>query len=655
MSRLQKGNSHYITGLDGLRALALIAVVAYHLDISGIPGGFLGVDIFFVLSGFLVTDLLITHRKRDNRLNLADFWFRRFRRLLPALIFMLIIVVAWVTLLDRSLLPSLRGDVLATAVYGNNWWLIFHQVSYFDRFSDPAPFVHLWSLSVEGQFYIVWPLLLALGLRYTPKRIQMVGITLLLALTSILTMALMYEPGSDPSRIYYGTDTRVFALLIGATLAMLLPSHTFVKNRTARARQIFGGMGWLGLAILLYQFTHLNEFDDFVYRGGLVIAAVAAAMVVASLLHPRTMLSKLMSSKPLRWIGLRSYGIYLWHYPIIQLTKPAVNTDGFNWTLAVIQVAASVLLAAFSYKYIEEPIRRGAISKGWKQIRGRKWTLNQLSLKHWVVSTCATVILIVFTVGMIAHIPVTAATSDAIISDPNLTEPPATQEEVLGPVYPDTSSSQPNNGNLASEKKPSKSDTESEGQETKSTAGSDTSHKPDKPSTGTNSDAKDDSSSTSNAKWSTVTAIGDSVMLDGKPYLEKMLPGIQVDAEIGRQMSTGSKLLTQLENDGKLGNIVIIGLGTNGAFNKKQLESCLNSLESVDHIIFVNSRVPRKWESTVNRLLDDLSTSMPNATIVDWYSASAHHDDYFGKDGVHLTAKGAEAYASLIADTLKAL
>jgi peptidoglycan/LPS O-acetylase OafA/YrhL len=422
MSSLQKGKSHYITGLDGLRALALIAVIAYHLDISGIPGGFLGVDIFFVLSGFLVTDLIIARRKSEHRLDLANFWVRRFKRLLPALIFMLIILVAWVTLLDRSLLPSLRGDVLATAVYGNNWWLIFHQVSYFERFSNPAPLVHLWSLSVEGQFYIVWPLLLALGLRFTPKRIQMVGITWLLILASVLTMALMYQPGFDPSRVYYGTDTRVFALLIGASLAMLVPSHTFVSNHNVRTRWIFEGIGWLGLATILYLFIHMNEFDDFVYHGGLVIAAVAAAMVVASLLHPTTQISKLMSWKPLRWIGVRSYGIYLWHYPIIELTKPAVNTDGYNWTLAIMQVSASVLLAAFSYKYIEEPIRRGAITKGWKQIYERKWTWNQLSLKHWMISTCAIAILIVSSVGMITRIPVTAATSEPIITDPSLTQ-----------------------------------------------------------------------------------------------------------------------------------------------------------------------------------------------------------------------------------------
>jgi len=321
---LANEKKRYIAGLDGLRALAIIAVIAYHLDISRISGGFLGVDIFFVLSGYLVTNLLIERRRERHRLNLSGFWVRRFRRLFPALIVMLMVVVAWATLFDRSMLQSLRGDVGSAMVYANNWRLIFHQVSYFEQYSTPAPLIHLWSLSVEGQFYIIWPLLLTLGLRFTPKRIQMVLITLSLALASMLAMILLYQPGSDPSRVYYGTDTRVFALLIGATLALMLPSQGIITNPSRRTRLSFEWIGWLGLAAIVTLLLQANEFDDFLYRGGFMLAAISTAMVIIALIHPFTWVSKLFSLKPLRWIGMRSYGIYLWHYPIITLSRPSV-------------------------------------------------------------------------------------------------------------------------------------------------------------------------------------------------------------------------------------------------------------------------------------------------------------------------------------------
>lgn len=665
---LEAGKGRYIAGLDGLRALAIIAVIAYHLDITRISGGFLGVDIFFVLSGYLVTNLLIGRRKLRHKLDLSGFWLRRFRRLFPALICMLMVLVAWTTLFDRSLLQSLRGDVGSAMVYANNWRLIFHQVSYFEQYSTPTPLIHLWSLSVEGQFYILWPLLLSLGLRFTPKRIQMVTITLLLALASMLAMALLYQSGSDPSRVYYGTDTRVFALLIGATLALIMPSTGVITNPTLRTRQAFEWIGWLGLAIIVILLLQISEFDDFLYRGGFALAAVATAMVIIALVHPFTWISKLFSLRPLRWIGMRSYGIYLWHYPIIVLTKPAVNTGAYNWKLAVMQVVASVILAALSYKYVEEPIRRGQLASALKRLLKYPRSLRQLSVKGWAISTFSATIVILFVSGMLLHVPATASIAEEVISEPALAQSENHEEEKL-PISPaakqqtsTSESSSASDGQSAeqedeaagadSSKPAKKTETAKAGAESGNKS---TSTKHEAPAAESKTDQKAPTTKTvkaSKSDWSQVTALGDSVMLDGKPYLEELLPGIKVDAEIGRQMSAGSKLLAQLQRRHKLGSTVMVGLGTNGAFNKKQLEKCLGSLENVDHIVLINTRVPRKWEGQVNKLLAELARKLPGSTLIDWYSASENHDEYFAKDGVHLTKAGSEAYAQLIAGTL---
>src|SRR5829696_6818882 len=276
----------YMPGLDGLRALAVLAVIAYHLQLGWAPGGLLGVGVFFTLSGYLITDLLLGQRDAVGHLRLSDFWLRRARRLLPALFLMLAVVVAWVTLLDRSQLPELRGYVAAAAVYLSNWWNIFREASYFTRFGPPPPLDHLWSLAIEEQFYLVWPFLLWLGLRYARGRYKLAGLTLAAAALSATAMALLYQPGVDPTRVYEGTDTRAFGLLVGAALAMVWPSRRLRADLTLRRRLILDGAGVVGLVVIALLIWQTNQYSPFLYRGGIVLLSVATVLVVAALAHP---------------------------------------------------------------------------------------------------------------------------------------------------------------------------------------------------------------------------------------------------------------------------------------------------------------------------------------------------------------------------------
>jgi peptidoglycan/LPS O-acetylase OafA/YrhL len=361
----------YMPGLDGLRAIAVLAVIAYHLNPAWAPGGLLGVGVFFTLSGYLITDLLLGQREATGRLQLGDFWLRRARRLLPALFLMLAVLVAWVTLLDRSLLPGLRGDVLAAVGYVSNWWNIVREASYFARFGPPPPLDHLWSLAVEEQFYLIWPWLLWLGLRYVPGRNTLAGLTLAGAALSAAAMALIYQPGVDPTRVYEGTDTRAFGLLIGAALAMVWPSRELRADHiNHRGRLLIDGAGVVGLVVIGILIWQTSEYSPFLYKGGIVLLSVATVLVLTALVHPASWLGVAVGWRPLRWLGVRSYGIYLWHYPIIVLTAPGPQ-QRISLSLEVLQVVVTIVVAALSWQFFEEPIRRGAMGRIWARTRSR--------------------------------------------------------------------------------------------------------------------------------------------------------------------------------------------------------------------------------------------------------------------------------------------
>src|SRR5271166_6606144 len=363
----------YVPGLDGLRAIALLAVIAYHVGFGWAQGGLLGVGIFFTLSGYLITDLLMAEQAATGRLALVTFWQRRARRPLPALFVMLAVVAGWVALLQRSQLPALRGAMAAAMGYVSNWWLIGHNASYFARFGPPSPLGHLWSLAVEEQFYLIWPWLILAGLALTrgkdhaSRRHWLARASALLAVTSAVLMAALYHPGYDPTRVYDGTDTRAFALLIGAALAFALPSRLMPARPPRNGRLLLDGIGSTGLVVIAVLIWRTGQYSPFLYRGGMLLLAVATGAVVLAVVAPAGRVGRVLGLAPLRWIGVRSYGIYLWHYPIIVLTTPA---DGQETLIrASLQVGASVAIASLSWTFIEEPIRHGAIGRWLELLR----------------------------------------------------------------------------------------------------------------------------------------------------------------------------------------------------------------------------------------------------------------------------------------------
>lgn len=587
MPRPLDGSSRYLAGLDGLRAVAVFAVIAYHLNLGFAPGGLLGVGVFFVLSGYLITHLLVGEWERRGRIDFRRFWLRRARRLLPALFLMLATVLAYVTLFDARALTALRGDTLAAVLYFSNWWYVFHHVSYFARFGPPSPLTHLWSLAVEEQFYLIWPVALALGLALARRRYLLVFGTVLLSLASALLMAVLYHPGMDPSRVYYGTDTRAFGLLLGAALALMGIDGKGPASRTRWVREI---LGFLGLAAILLMIWRTNEYQTFLYRGGMLLLSLATVAVVAALVHQQSLVGRLLGVQPLRWLGVRSYAIYLWHYPVIILTSPRVDTGSPSPVRALLQVLLSIGLAALSWHFLEEPIRQGALrrlwARGWAALQGHgAWRI-------YVASVGSLGLLGLSAIGLsglakaapqaTAPMKIGLSPTTHLQSTPQATEPPRGRVIPSSPAPP-------------------------------------------------------------------VTAIGDSVMVDAAPYLEKLVPGIVVNAHIGRQLTDTEPVIAALKARHQLGKTVIVELGTNGPFTKKELLSLLRSLGPHHAIVLVNTRVPRPWQNVVNSTISAVAASYPHAVLVNWFQASSNKNGWFYPDGVHLNPTGAHAYAKLLA------
>ncbi|WP_345313922.1 acyltransferase family protein [Gordonia alkaliphila] len=355
MPRPTHNTASYLPALDGLRALAVVFVVLYHLDVPGFGGGLLGVGMFFTLSGFLITSLLISSQEKTGGLGLRTFWIRRFRRLVPAVVLVLAATLVTAAVMVPDQLTGYLWESLAALFYVNNWYTIASSTSYFDRFGGPSPLSHLWSLSIEEQFYVVWPLVLALLYLVVKRRIGITLVTVGLALGSFYLLYDLASPVLDNTRAYEGTDTRAGGLLLGAAMAFWWPAR---KHRITHAQRCWLDVAALaGLAAVIYLVVFTNDNSMSLYSWGLLVLTLATMAVLAAAVAPQTLVATLLALPPLRWIGERSYGLYLWHMPVVAFVPLAVRTDA-PWFSALLVIGITVVLATLSWRYVEDPIRR---------------------------------------------------------------------------------------------------------------------------------------------------------------------------------------------------------------------------------------------------------------------------------------------------------
>ena len=603
-----------VRGLDGLRAVAVLGVLGYHADLSWLPGGFLGVDAFFVLSGYLITGLLLAEWQDRGRVDFARFYRHRARRLLPGLLLMLVLASVAAMQLAPDSVAQVRRDLFGAVGYFSNWHSIVAHQSYFERTGRPPLLLHLWSLAVEEQFYLFWPPLLLLvllsarrlgaaGQRRAVVRVAVAGAVASTAVMAVLSVRSGYPVPNDPSRVYYGTDTHAFGLLLGAALAAVWPLGR-LPRLTARRRWRLDAAGALALVGLVWAYTSVDEFSSLPYRGGFLLLSLVVAVAVAALAHPQSATGRLLGSQPLRWVGERSYGLYLWHWPVFELTRPGLDVPLAGTPNLVLRLAVTAALTELSWRLVETPVRAGALQRLRPAlVAGLRRTAS-------------------FEQDLTARLTLAAGMTVVLVgAGLAIDRPPASAVQVLDQPYPDRPlavdpvPTAPSPSPLAAPPLP--------GPPLPLTPLPGTPHTDAPPARARPAPAA--------APWKPATpatqvlAYGDSVMLGASAALHRVVRGIRVDAVVGRQPTALVSDLRYLRKAGLLPPVVVVHSGDNGLFAARTFDTALGALSDRSRVVVVNVRVPRRWQGMVNGLLADTVHRHPNAVLADWNAASANH------------------------------
>jgi len=610
-----------VAALDGLRGLALLAVLAYHAVPGLAPGGFLGVDIFFVLSGFLLTTLLLGEREVSGAIDRVAYAARRVRRIAPALLVLLAALVVIVPIAAPADAHRLPGDVFSSLAGLTNWHLISDGSSYFAKAGRPSFVRHLWSIAVEVQFYVLCPFLVGWLARRKPK--VAAGALLAGIAASATLMGLLYKAG-DPSRAYYGTDTRIHALLMGCLVAVVVPHIPFsrwispVYGHSQRRNAVVGGAA---LAVVLGLIVTGGQTARLMYPLGFLAVETATAVMIALALQPG-FLAALFVRRELRWLGVRSYGIYLWHWPIVVLVRPGTSSDWPAVPAALAIAGGGLLLGSLSWRYVERPF-----------LRRRRTPVGQgRALRVALFASAAAVVAVA-----LARIPTTDplaqvlhAGEKVVAAQPPPTAPPETTTTATTSPPPPSTAAPVAATPVRVRTVPAPTPRPAPRPAPKLTL----------PPPGT----------------VPVTAVGDSVMLGGANELHQRLGGTgYIDAKENRYFSQAAPILHDLRAKGALGRVVIIHLGNNGPVSNSDVDSVMNELNGVPNVLLVTVRVNRSWQDEVNQTLRSAAARYPTVQIVDWYSYSAGHSDWFQPDDTHFrtsSGPGANAYADLLVGSI---
>lgn len=590
-------NPRYMPGLDGVRAVAVIAIIIYHLNPQWLSGGFLGVDTFFVISGYLITSLLLTEYHNTGKIELMSFWLRRVKRLIPAVLFLVMGVIVLSLIFMPMEIQKVRADSIAAIFYVSNWWYIMQNVDYFEQFAV-QPLKHLWSLAIEEQFYLVFPIVLLSLLSFIRRLKSIRIIFLILLVISMIAMMVLYVPNENVARVYFGTDTRIQTLLMGVLLALVWPPFQLKAKVNRQMRTMIDTAGVVGLAILFICFKFVSETNSILYYGGFFLISTVTLLVIASSVHPSGYFAKFLGNKVFTFIGSRSYSLYLWHYPIIVLIHHQFVQGQIPPLVYVVEILLMVLMAEFSYKFIEQPFRKEGFNifafnhlKNWR---------SQKVLRTWlvIILLIPTLLVMVGSFNRFAQknsTRVTEVNTEEI--DKLITQPlPLPQLEIDGFVV---------KGNKQKY-----------------------------------------------ASWKPLL-IGDSVMVDIGDDFRSFVPKADINGKVGRQLVEATSLAKrQYQSYRDKNDIVVLELGTNGDFTEKQLNSLLEQFGEAD-IYLVNTRVPRSYESHVNQVLAKAAKKRANVTLVDWYSRSENHTEYFAPDGIHLQPPGVRALTNSIIQAIE--
>ncbi|MFC3849108.1 acyltransferase family protein [Corynebacterium hansenii] len=589
----------YIPALDGLRTIAVMAVLFYHLGAPWAPGGLLGVAVFFTLSGYLITANLLRAKHRHDSFRLSTFWLRRFRRLVPAVVATVAAVFLVTALSTPGELGERVGESISSLLYVNNWWVIAQGQSYFDQFESTGPLDHMWSLSIEEQFYLVWPLVLALLFalfgRRRKARWLIGGATLALAAASFAWMAHLASAGADSTRVYEGTDTRAGGLLIGALLAILLVRRS---GRAVPKRLFREAAGLAGIAVIVVLVAVMPDDSPFLFGGGLAVLSLATMAAILSILDQRTVVSRVLAVAPMRWIGERSYGIYLWHLPVtVYLPR---ELDDMPLARGAAVIALSFLLAAMSWALVEDPIRRNGVVeplRAWRAARrrARRDRVPGPGIPRTVFAGATVVLAAVAMMGLPAGVTGGARPGDSLEKDLESLAQSREAAQAAAPAQPDRTM----------------------------------------------------------PTGDRITALGDSVLLASSEAMDAEFPGIYVDGAVSRHYGSLPEIIANMEAAGTLDQFVVLGFGTNGAAREGEFEQIVDQLGEDRVIIVVMPYGDRWYMPEAKEQIIKFAREHDNVYGAGWCQAATADPTLLRDDYIHPTPSGAGAYAGAVRDALK--
>jgi peptidoglycan/LPS O-acetylase OafA/YrhL len=585
----------------------VVAVLLFHLPAQVLPGGFLGVDVFFVLSGFLITSLLLGEMERTDRIAFGRFYLRRARRLLPALLAVLVVSSVLVLTVARDAAAVFRQDAIAALTYTTNWWYIIDDRSYFEVTGRPPLLQHLWSLGIEEQFYLVWPAV-ALFAWHRWRLRGVAWVAVLGALVSTLLMAALavswdVPATADTARLYFGADTHAMTVLVGAALATVWRPGRLPRSITSGAQVAVAVTGSAAILGLLAIFAWSAEDSGWLYRGGFLAVALISAVMVAAASHPAARFGVVLGTPVLRWLGTRSYGIYLWHWPIFLVTRPDLDVPFAGWTAAATSLTLTFLVAEASYRWIEMPVRRGAVDRWWSQVRQGA---HRARAQAAAVGAAAVVTV---TLGVAALWSLPAVDSTTYLA--------GATEVGAGELTPRKGGSE----------------------------GSGSGEGPDRGS----------GSEDTRPFWKRpVTVVGDSVVVGARKAFEDTFARVTVDGAIGRQPVDIANRVRERIKFGRIGDVLVIQTGTNGPPDPQGFPDFLRSLSDLDLVVVTSVRSEVPWMDRSNVVIEKAVAESNNAVLADWARTTVGNSQYLYPDGTHLTPRGQMAYVRLIKQEMRA-
>jgi peptidoglycan/LPS O-acetylase OafA/YrhL len=578
----------HIASIDGLRAIAVTAVVLYHLGISWLPGGFLGVDLFFVISGYVITRLILDSINKSGALDLRGFYWARLRRIYPGFLFMVFSTIIFIGVWAPEAIKRFLTDLPYALVGMMNWALVARQQDYFESIGRPPLLQHTWSLAVELQFYLIWPIILLTVLKYFGKA-NVARVALIIAMFSgaalfFVSLQLDAANAQQVSHIYFGTDTHSLGLFLGAALAVSWIPQNLSANIAKRAQDVIDGIGVFGLLGLIATFLFIDANNATSYQIAFPLAAIFGCLVIISLVHPASRFAPLISSAPFTWVGQRSYGIYIWHWVVFQVTRPSVDLTGETWALYLARVLLVLALADISLRWVEIPFRQGNI-QNW--VRGIKYRAPRVQLRHKAYILLS----ILSLVAVSASISAQAISKSELAAEQLLNESMINEDEDLAA----------STGDLGS-------------------------------TTGV---------------WVT----GDSVILGVRAKLERQVHISLINARVGRQApellaAMGVDQISVPESP------IVFNLGNNNKLSLETVSEIFETLKNQPQIVVVNTAVPRSWRDENNKIIATVAANYPNVKLVDWNKISEGKPQLFAPDGVHLSPLGSDAYVAAILDVL---